>query len=120
MIISHANLIVDQDAMTVAMRTKDTMQYVQAAWDKSHEEPIDAAELHKFLCDEHYGDLTEEQKLFVRLRRDEMRNVYGTVVCRLLLCEEMLRRNMVADFQTYRSVFCPEGGDVPWALHRAG
>ena len=120
MIISHANLIVDQDAMTVAMRTKDTMQYVQAAWDKSHEEPIDAAELHKFLCDEHYGDLTEEQKLFVRLRRDEMRNVYGTVVCRLLLCEEMLRRNMVADFQTYRSVFCPERGDVTWMLHRAG
>ena len=36
------------------------------------------------------------------------------------LCEEMLRRNMVADFQTYRSVFCPEGGDVPWPLHRAG
>ena len=66
MIISLANLIVDHDATAVAMRTKDTMRYVQAAWDKSHEEPIDAAELHKFLCDEHYGNLSEEQKAFTR------------------------------------------------------
>ena len=120
MIIAHANLIVDHDPMTVVQRTQDTMRYVQAEWNKSHAEPIDAAELHKFLCDEHYGDLTAEQKEFVRLRRDKMRSAYGAMVCRLLLCEEMLRRNMVADFQTYRSVFCPEGDDVPWALHRAG
>jgi len=120
MIIAHANLIVDHDPMTVAQRTQDTMRYVQAEWNKSHEEPIDAVELHKFLCDEHYGDLAEEQKDFIRLRRDEVRNAYAGMVCRLLLCEEMLRRDMVADFQTYRSVFCPEGGDVPWAFHRAG
>ena len=120
MIISLANLIVDHDAAAVAMRTQDTMRYVQAEWNKSHEEPIDTAELHKFLCDEHYGDLTEEQKVFVRLHRDRMRNAYGAMVCPLLLCGEMLRRNMVADFQTYRSVFCPEGGGVPWVFHRAG
>ena len=120
MIISLANLIVDHDAAAVAMRTQDTMRYVQAEWNKSHEEPIDTAELHKFLCDEHYGDLTEEQKSFVRLRRDEVRNAYAAMVCRLLLCEEILRRNMVPDFQTYCSVFCPEEGDAPWTLHRAG
>lgn len=120
MIISLANLIVDHDAAAVAMRTQDTMRYVQAEWNKSHEEPIDTAELHKFLCDEHYGDLTEEQKSFVRLRRDKVRNAYAAMVCRLLLCEEMLRRNMAADFQTYRSVFCPDGGDAPWTLNRAG
>ena len=64
--------------------------------------------------------LTEEQKEFVRLRRDEMRSTYAGMVCQLLLCEEMLRRNMVPDFQTYRSVFCPDGGDAPWTLNRAG
>ena len=120
MIISLANLIVDHDPMTVAQRTQDTMRYVQNEWHKFHEEPIDAAELHKFLCDEHYGNLTEEQKEFARLCRDKMRSAYGAMVCRLLLCEEMLRRNMVPDFQTYCSVFCLEGGDVPWALHWAG
>lgn len=120
MIISLANLIVDHDPMTVARRTQDTMLYIQSEWNKRHADPIDKGELYKFLCDEHYGNLAKEQKLFVCLRRDEMRNVYGTVVYRLLLCEEMLRRNMVADFQTYRSVFCPEEGDVPWPLHRVG
>ena len=120
MIISLANLIVDHDPMTVALRTQDTMLYIQSEWNKAHAEPSDVAELHKFLCDEHYGDLTEEHKEFVRLRRDEMRNAYAAMVCRLLLCDEMLRRNMVEDFQTYRSVFCPEGCDVPWMLHRAG
>ena len=120
MIISLANLIVDHDATTVAMRTQDTMRYVQNEWDKSHAEPIAVAELHKFLCDERYGDLTEEQKEFVRLHRDKMRNAYAGMVCQLLLCEEMLRRNMVPDFQTYYSVFCPEGGGVLWPLDRAG
>ena len=120
MIISLANLIVDHDPMAVALRTQDTMRYVQTEWNKSHAEPIDVAELHKFLCDEHYGTLTEEQKEFVRLHRDEMRNAYGAMVCQLLLCEEMLRRNMVADFQTYFSVFCPEGGGASWLCNRAG
>ena len=120
MIISHANLIVDHDPMTVALRTQDTMLYIQSEWNKAHAEPIDKGELHKFLCDEHYGDLTEEQKEFVRVRRDEMRNVYGAVVCRLLLCDEMLLRNMVADFESYRRVFYPEGGGASWLCHRAG
>ena len=120
MIISLANLIVDHDPMAVAWRTHDTMRYVQAEWNKSHAEPIDNAELHKFLCDEHYGELTEEQKEFVCLHRDKMRNAYSAMVCRLLLCDEMLRRNMVTDFQTYRNVFCPEGGGASWMFHRAG
>ena len=120
MIISHANLIVDHDPMTVALRTQDTMLYIQSEWNKAHAEPIDVAELHKFLCDEHYGDLTEEQKAFARQHRDEMRNVYGTMVCRLILCEEMLRSDMVADFESYRRVFCPEGGGASWLCHRAG
>lgn len=32
----------------------------------------------------------------------------------------MLERGMVPDVSTYRSVFCPEGGDAPWMLDRAG
>ena len=116
MIISHANLIVDHNPMTVAWRTQDTMRYVQAEWNKSHAEPIDAAELHKFLCDEHYGDLTDEQRAVARQGRDEMRSVYAELCVRLLQREIMLERGMVPD----SSVFCPEGGDAPWMLDRAG
>ena len=115
-----ANFIVDHDPMMVLRRTHDTMHYIRWAWNKDHADLIDEDGLRLFLCDEHRGDLTEEQKTVARRCRDGMRSVYGTAVLRMLLCNEMMCRGMVPDISTYRSVFCPEGGDVPWALHRAG
>ena len=115
-----ANFIVDHDQMMVLRRTHDTVRYIRWAWNKDHADPIDAEELRLFLCDEHYGNLTEEQKAVARQGRDEMRDVYGAALYRMMLCEEMLRRNMVTDGNAYRSVFCPEGGDAPWMLDRAG
>ena len=120
MIYTLANHIVDHDPVTVAQRTRDTALYIQTEWNKSHAEPIDPGQLHLFLCDERSGTLTEEQKNFARPLRDEMRSVYGAVVCRLMLCEEMLRRNMVADADAYRRAFYPERNDPPWQFHRAG
>lgn len=120
MIQEYANRLVDCDPMTVARRTLDTRRYIHMIWNQSHAEPIDDAQLNLFLCDERYGNLTDEQKAVARQGRDEMRNVYGTVLCRMMLCEEMLRRNMVADANDYRSVFYPEGGGAPWMLDRAG
>ena len=112
-----ANHIVDHDPMAAVWRTRDTVRYIQAEWSKSHDEPIDEGELLLFLCDEHRGALTEEQKSLAR--RDEMRTAYGAAMFRLMLCEEMLNRGIVADFQTCRSVFSPEGGDAPWLPNRA-
>ena len=120
MIISLANLIVDHDPMTVARRTQDTMLYIQSEWNKRHADSIDKGELHKFLCDEHYGDLTDEQKTVARRCRDGMRSVYAELCVRLLQSEIMLEQGMVPDISTYRSVFCPEGGDAPWMLDQAG
>lgn len=120
MIEQLANYIVDYDPAAVLRRTQDTVRYIQAEWRKSHTESIDEDAVRLFLCDEHCGDLTEEQKSLVRRCRDEMRNVYGAAVLRLLLCEEMLRRNIVQDFQTYRRVFASESGCVLGMLDRAG
>ena len=39
MIISLANLIVDHDPMAVALRTQDTMLYIQSEWNKAHANP---------------------------------------------------------------------------------
>ena len=66
------------------------------------------------------GDLTDEQKAVARRSRDEMRSVYAELCVRLLQSEIMLERGMVPDSGTYRSVFCPEGGDAPWMLDQAG
>ena len=114
------NLIADNDAIVVAQRTQDTVRYIRWEWNKEHADPIDEEELRLFLCDEYYGDLTDEQKTVARRCRDEMRSVYAELCVRLLQSEIMLERGMVPDSSTYRSVFCPEGGDAPWMLDRAG
>ncbi|MBC8577409.1 hypothetical protein [Yanshouia hominis] len=124
MIQEYANRLVDCDPMTVARRTLDTRRYIHMIWNRSHAEPIDDDQLNLFLCDEHYGNLTDEQKAVARQGRDEMRDVYGAALYRMMLCEEILRRNMVADANAYHSVFYPEGtmegGAAPWMLDRAG
>lgn len=115
-----ANFIVDHDPMMVLRRTHDTVRYIRWEWNKDHADPIDEEELRLFLCDEHYGDLTDEQRAVARQSRDEMRNVYAELCVRSLQREIMLERGMVLDISTYRSVFYPEGGDAPWMLDRAG
>ena len=82
--------------------------------------PARVLQLRLFLCDEHYGDLTDEQRAFARQGRDKMRSVYAELCVRLLQSEIMLERGMVPDSSTYRSVFCTEGGDAPWMIDRAG
>ena len=115
-----ANFIVDHDPMMVLRRTHDTVRYIRWAWNKDHADPIDAEELRLFLCDERRSNLTDEQRAFARRCRDEMQSVYAELCVRLLQSEIMLERGMVPDSSTYRSVFCPEGGDAPWMLDRAG
>ena len=115
-----ANFIVDHDPMMVLQRTHDTVRYIRWAWNKDHADPIDEEGLRLFLCDEHHGDLTEEQRAVARQGRDEMRSVYEEMCLRSLQCAIMLERGMVLDISTYRSVFCPEGGDAPRMLDRAG
>lgn len=114
-----ANHIVEHDPMATVWRPRDTVRYIQAEWSKSHDEPIDEGELLLFLCDEHRGSLTEEQKSLTRRCRDEMRTAYSAVVFRLMLCEEMLHRGIAEDIQTCRSIFFPEGDDAPWLPNRA-
>ena len=59
-----ANFIVDHDPMMILRRTHDTVRYIRWAWNKDHADLIDEDGLRLFLCDEHRGDLTEEQKVF--------------------------------------------------------
>ena len=87
-----ANFIVDHDPMMVIRRTHDTVRYIRWAWNKDHAHPIDEEELRLFLCDEHYGDLTDEQRAFARQGRDKMRSVYAELCVRLLQSEIMLEQ----------------------------
>ena len=115
-----ANFIVDHDPMMILRRTHDTVRYIRWAWNKDHADFIDEDGLRLFLCDEHRGDLTEEQKVFARRCRDEMRSVYEEMYLRSLQCAIMLERGMVPDMKTYRGIFFPQGGDAPWLCDKAG
>ena len=115
-----ANFIVDHDPMMVLQRTYDTVRYIRWEWNKDHAAPIDEEELCLFLCDEHYGDLTDEQRAVARRCRDEMRSVYEEMCLRSLQCAIMLERGMVPDMKTYRGIFFPQGGDAPWLCDKAG
>ena len=74
-----ANFIVDHDPMMVIRRTHDTVRYIRWEWNKEHADPIDEEELRLFLCDEHYGDLTDEQKTVARLLQSEIMLERGMV-----------------------------------------
>ena len=117
MIDKLAMNLVDYDPMAVARRGIDTRRYTQQVWHRSHQEPIDEDQLCLFLTDEHYGDLTEEQKSVARTCRDHMRAVYGDVIFRLLQFDEMMRHGMISDFRTFREMLSPqssgEGNDAP-------
>ncbi len=124
MIRELAMRIVDYDPMAVARRSIDTRQYTQLVWSRSHSEPIDEEQLCLFLADEHYGNLTEEQKSVARICRDQMRAVYGAVVLRLLQFDEMMRCGMISDFHTFREMLGPQisdgGNDSSYIYHKAG
>lgn len=115
-----AKYIVDSDPMTTLRRTADTVRYIQNEWSKTHDEPIDGGALRLFLCDERYGDLTDEQKAVARRCRDEMRSIYEEMYLRSLQCVIMLEKGMVSDMKIYRSIFFPQGGDAPWLCDKAG
>lgn len=115
-----ANFIVDHEPMMVLQRTHDTVRYIRWAWNKDHADPVDEDGLRLFLCDEHRGDLTDEQRAVARQGRDEMRSVYEEMCLRSLQCAIMLERGMVPDMKTYRGIFFPQGGDAPWLCDKAG
>ena len=115
-----ANFIVDHDPMMVLQCTHDTVRYIRWAWNKDYADLIDEDGLRLFLCDEHRGDLTDEQRAVARQGRDEMRSVYEEMCLRSLQCAIMLERGMVPDMKTYRGIFFPQGGDAPWLCDKAG
>ena len=78
-----------QNSLRIAERTRLVMSLATALWNAQHDEPIDRDALHLFLCDETRGDLTEEQKCFVRKCSAEVDRMYLRMLCeqeRVAMC----------------------------------
>ena len=70
-----------QNPQRIAERTRLIMSLATALWNAQHEEPMTEAALHLFLCDETRGDLTEEQKCFVRKCKAQVDRMYLRMLC---------------------------------------
>ena len=70
-----------QNPLRIAERTRLTMSLAVTLWNAQHDEPMNGAALHLFLCDETRGDLTEEQKCFVRKCKAQVDRMYLRMLC---------------------------------------
>ena len=70
-----------QSPLRIAERTRLIMSLATALWNAQHNEPLNQNTLHLFLCDETRGDLTEEQKCFVRKCKAEVDQLYLRTLC---------------------------------------
>ena len=81
-----------QNPLRIAERTRLIISLATAFWNADHNTPLDQDTLHLFLCDETRGDLTEEQKCFVRKCKAEVDRMYLRMLCeRGRKSEEMYR-----------------------------
>ena len=61
-----------------------------------------------FLCDESRGTLTDEQKIFARECREEIKACYRNAVFQMFQCGEMMRRHLVSGPEEYFGIFLPQ------------
>ena len=71
-----------QNPLRIAERTKLIVSLATALWNAQHDEPMNESALHLFLCDETCGDLTEEQKCFVRKCKAHVDRMYLRMLCK--------------------------------------
>ena len=71
-----------QNPLRISERTRLIMSLATALWNAQHDVPMNETALHLFLCDETRGDLTEEQKCFVRKFRAEVDLMYLRMLCK--------------------------------------
>ena len=65
-----------QNPLRIAEHTQLTMKLAVALWNAQYDEPMNEVALHLVLCDETRGDLTEEQKCFVRKCKVQVDRMY--------------------------------------------
>lgn len=70
-----------QNPLRIAEHTQLTMKLAVALWNAQYDEPMNEVALQLFLCDETRGDLTEEQKCFVRKCKEHVDRMYLRMLC---------------------------------------
>ena len=80
MLMQMIDCLIEQDPSLSARRTIDMRRYIVNRWNRTHEEPIDEDGVALFLCDENRGTLTDEQRIFAKECREEIKACYRNAV----------------------------------------
>lgn len=105
-----------QNPLRIAERTRLIISLATALWNAQHDEPMNESALHLFLCDETRGDLTKEQKYFVRKCKATVDRMYLRMLCEkesVAMCRPALpARSRCVQF------FCRNGACTPLLVVR--
>ena len=76
MLMQMIDCLIEQDPSLSARRAIDVRRYIVNQWNRTHEESIDEDGVALFLCDENRGTLTDEQRIFAKECREEIKACY--------------------------------------------
>ena len=108
MLMQMIDCLIEQDPSLSARRTIDMRRYIVNRWNRTHEESIDEDGVALLLCDENRGTLTDEQRIFARECREEIKACYRNAVFQMFQCGEMMRRHLVSGPEEYCRIFLPQ------------
>ena len=86
MLMQMIDCMIEQDPSLSARRTIDIRRYIVNRWNRTHEESIDEDGVALFLCDESRGTLTDEQRIFARECREEIKACYHNSIRSSFIC----------------------------------
>ena len=99
--------LLESDTLLAAKRTADIKRYTVQRWQKIHGTPLDAQQVQLYLCDVRHGDLTQEQRLFVKQCQEEIDACYRSALFRLLVSGEIVRLHLASDIGEAAALLSP-------------
>ena len=108
MLMQELGRMIKEDPNLCAMTMADKRKYIISKWNASHSEPIDEDAVALFLCDENRGTLTDEQRIFAKECREEIKACYRNAVFQMFQCGEMMYRHLVSGPEEYCRIFLPQ------------
>ena len=93
--------LIESDSELSAGRTALTVRYIVKSWNDDHDTPISYDAVLLILCDETKGDLTEEQRAFAKMRREEIQSGIRRMICEWLLYDSMVPQGCAGDFRQF-------------------
>lgn len=113
MLMRMLNSLIEHTPVLAAQRTVKTKWYIINRYNESHDDTVDESAVMLFLCDEQRGDLTEEQRAFLKEKKEEVYSSFSVSVFELILYHAMHSLHLVSGPEDFAAVFSnPKGNET--------